>query len=81
VRCEARVLVERLDAGLDRVVRRLPRPLDAVEEQLAAGRRVRAGQALHERRLAGAVVADEADHLARVGEVRLVQRTTAPYRC
>ena len=54
------------------------RHLAALEDDLARVGRLDAGQALHERALAGAVVADERDDLARVhGEVRAAQRAHA----
>ena len=58
------ILVDDLDPELRRVLRAVDRDRLAVEEDLAAVGVVDAGDALDQRRLAGAVVADERHHLA-----------------
>ena len=68
------VLVDDLDAEVGRVLRAVDRDGLAVEEDLALVDRVDAGDALDQRRLAGAVVADEGHDLAgRDVEVDLVE--------
>ena len=63
---ERAVLEHRLDAGLARA-RRVPAgDRLAADEDLAAGRLDHAGEDLDQRRLAGAIVADQADDLAAV---------------
>ncbi len=62
---EREVLVDDLDPELGRVLRPVDRDRLAVEDDLAAVGRVDAGDALDQRRLAGAVVADEGHHLTR----------------
>src|SRR5262245_4110611 len=62
---EREILVDDLDPELRRVLRAADRHLAAVEDDLALVHRVDAGDALDERGLAGAVVADERHHLAR----------------
>src|SRR5207248_2875361 len=57
-------LVDDLDAELDRILRRVDVDLLTLEDDLAAVRRVRTRDALDQRRLAGAVVADERHHLS-----------------
>src|SRR5690606_34359664 len=75
VRRDARILVERLHTRLQRVMRRLPDPAHAVEIDLAAVRLMRPGQHLDQRRLARAIVANEADHFSGAqGEVDIVER-------
>ena len=75
---EREVLVDGLDAERAGLERRGDRHRPALEEDLAGVGRLDARQALHERALAGAVVADERDDLARVdGEVRAAQRAHA----
>ena len=59
-------LVDRLDAVAACVAGRADLDLLAVDEDLAAVGVVGAGEHLDQRRLAGAVVAEQADHLARV---------------
>ena len=61
---EREILVDDLDPELRRVLRAVDRDRLAVEEDLAVVHRVDAGDALDQRRLAGAVVADERHHLA-----------------
>ena len=63
---ERRLLVDHRDPGVASVGRAAQRDLDPVDEQLPAVRRVHAGEDLHERRLAGPVLADEGMSLARV---------------
>ena len=58
------ILVHDLDPELGRVLRAVDRDRLAVEEDLAGVVAVDAGDALDERRLAGAVVADERHDLA-----------------
>ena len=61
---EREILVDDLDPELRRVLRPVDVDRLAVEHDLAAVRRVDAGDALDQGRLAGAVVADEGHHLA-----------------
>ena len=61
---EREVLVHDLDPELGGVLRPVDRNRRAVEEDLAAVGRVDPGDTLDQRRLAGAVVADERHHLA-----------------
>ena len=63
---KSEILVDDLDAEVHRVLR--PRDVDllALEEDLAGIRAVNARDRLDQRRLAGAVVADERRHLAAV---------------
>ena len=78
---EGEVLVDGRDPQVGRVLRFGDRDLLAVEADRAGVGAVDAGDRLHHRRLAGAVVADEADDLARVdGEVDPVQAWTGPNR-
>ena len=58
------ILVDDLDPEAAGVLRPVDLDLTALEDDLAAVRRVRSGDALDQRRLAGAVVADERHHLA-----------------
>src|SRR4051794_30594020 len=75
---EREVLVDGLDPERARLDRRADRHLAALEEDLARVRRLDAGERLDERRLAGAVVADERHDLGRVdGEARAAQRADA----
>ena len=62
---EREILVDDLDPELRRVLRPADRDPLAVEPGLALVDRVDPGDALDQRRLAGAVVADERHHLAR----------------
>ena len=72
---EREVLVDDLDAEVRGVLRPVDVDRRALEEDLAAVDRVDAGDALDQRRLAGAVVADERHDLAGGDvEVHLVQR-------
>ena len=72
---EREILVDDLDPELGRVLRAVDRDPLAVEEDLAAVDRVDAGDALDQRRLAGAVVADERHDLAVAHlEVDVVER-------
>ena len=64
LRHQRAVLVDRLDAVADGVGGAVDRRLLAADVDLAAGDRHRAGQHLDQRRLAGAVVAEEPDDLA-----------------
>src|SRR5205823_3660448 len=64
--CDGKILVHGLDPGPARVERRLEVHLLAVEAELALVRLQRAREHLDQRRLAGAVVADHGQHLARV---------------
>ena len=57
-------LVHEGDAGGDRMRDVKRRPLDAIDAQMAVGRYGDAAQDLHQRRLAGAVLADQPDDLA-----------------
>ena len=61
---EVEFLVDDRDAELLRVTRALDRELLAVQPERAGVGRVDARQQLHEGRLAGAVLADEREHLA-----------------
>ena len=61
---ERKILVDDLDPELRRVLRAADRDLLPVEPRLALVDRVDAGDALDQRRLAGAVVAHERHHLA-----------------
>ena len=58
------VLVDGLDAGAPRRRRRAERDRFAVEQDLALVERVHAADALDQRRLAGAIVAEKRQHLA-----------------
>ena len=72
---EREVLVDDLDPEPRRVLRAVDRDLLAVEVHVAVVDRVDPGDALDQRRLAGAVVADERHHLARADvEVDVGQR-------
>jgi hypothetical protein len=72
---EREILVDDLDAERGRVLRPVDGDRVALEEDLALVDRVDAGDALDQRRLAGAVVADERHHLAGGDvEVDLVER-------
>ena len=62
---EAEVLVHHADAFVQRVARRVEVHRLAVEEDLALVRPVEARQDVGERRLAGAVLAEQRVHLAR----------------
>ena len=62
---EREILVDDLDPEAGRVLRAVDVHLAALEEDLPAVVGMRAGDALDQRRLAGAVVADERHHLAR----------------
>ena len=76
---DGEVLVDRLDAGTARVLRALEPTALAVEEDLAVVGDVGAREALDERRLAGAVVADDRQHLAGVQlEVDAVEADDGP---
>ena len=72
---EREVLVDDLDPELGGVLRAVDVHRLAVDDDLAAVRRVRAGDALDQGRLAGAVVADERHHLTGTDlEVDLAER-------
>ena len=67
---ERQVLVDHLDAGGARIPRRREGRAPAVDQDLAAVGLLRAGEDLHQRRFAGAVVAEDAEHFAGMdGEV------------
>ena len=66
VGAEREVLVDGLDAGRLRLGRRGEVALDAVEDDAPGARRHAAGDDLDQRRLAGAVVAEERDDLAAI---------------
>src|SRR3954470_23726921 len=75
---EREVLVDGLDPQPARVERRVQLDRLALEDDLAGVGLVHAGQRLDQRRLAGAVVADERDDLAGVdGEARAAQGADA----
>ena len=76
---ERAILEHGLDAGVARA-RAVPVVhLLAADEDVAAGRLDHAGEDLDQRRLAGAVVADQADHLAAVDmQVDAAEREDAP---
>ena len=61
---ERKVLIDRLDASAARLHRACELNRLAVEDDLTVFRRVDPGDAFDERRLARAVVAEQADHLA-----------------
>ena len=63
---ERRLLVDDRDPGVARRRRSAEHDLDAVDEQLPGVGRVHAGEDLHERRLARAVLADQSVRLAGV---------------
>ena len=65
---EREILVDDLDAERGGVLRLVDRHVLALEPELAGVRLVDPGDRLDEGRLAGAVVADERHHLARIGE-------------
>src|SRR5581483_6952859 len=72
---EREILVDDLDTEARRVLRAVHVHLPALEQHRAGIPRVDAGDALDERGLAGAVVADERHHLAGLDlEVDRVQR-------
>ena len=78
LRDQRRVLVDRLDAVGDRVGRVPDVDLPALHVDFAAGRAHRARQHLDQRRLAGAVVAEQADDLvAEDAERHAVERAHA----
>ena len=78
LRDQGRVLVDRLDAERDRVGGAADVDLAAADVDVAAGRRDRARQNLDQRRLAGAVVAEEPDDLALVDrQVDVLERLDA----
>ena len=52
------MLVDHADAGRDRIARRVEHDRSTVEQDLAAVRAVQAGEDVHERALAGAVLAE-----------------------
>jgi hypothetical protein len=60
------VLVDRGDAAIERVARAGHHDRLAVDQDLALGRLMHARERLDQRRFAGAVVAEQAHHLARV---------------
>ena len=62
---EPEVLVHHADPGLDRIPRRVESNRLSVELDLARVRAIEAGQDVRQRRLAGAVLAEERVHLAR----------------
>src|SRR5690606_8973407 len=64
------VLVHHLDAQPLRILRAREAHRLALEDQLAVTRHEQPGQDLHQRRFAGAVVADDPEHLAR-GDVEV----------
>src|SRR3546814_6050407 len=69
------VLVDHLDAGIAAVLRTAEPGGAPADQHLAPVALIGAGEDLHQRRLAGRVVADQAEHLARhQPEVDLVQR-------
>src|SRR5262249_11828849 len=71
---QSQVLVDGLDAGAPCIHRRAEMDLLAVHQDLAMVGRDRAGQRLDQRRLAGAVVADDRQDLAGIEiEIRLVE--------
>ena len=63
-RHEREVLVDHADAGRDRIARRVERDRPTVEQDLATVRTVQAGEDVHERALAGAVLAEHGMDLA-----------------
>ena len=63
---ERRLLVDHGDPGVAGICGPVHRDLDPVDEQPPAVRRVHGGEDLHERRLAGTVLADEGVRLAGV---------------
>ena len=72
---QSKILVHGGDAELRRVLGRANRDRDPVHRDLAVVGREDARDDLHERRLAGSVVADEPDDLAGVDlEVHAVER-------
>ena len=77
---EREILVDDLDPELRRVLRPVDVDRLAVEEDLAGVHRVDAGDALDQRRLAGAVVADERHHLAVRGPRSRRPSAPAPSR-
>ena len=79
VRAERQVLVDRLDPRRLRLRRRGEMALGAVEEDAAGARRHAAGDDLHQRRFAGAVVAEQRDDLAAIDvEADAAQRLDRP---
>ena len=75
------VLMHHADAGADGVAGAVEAGRLAVDEDLALVRPVEAGEHVHQRRLAGAVLAQEAENLARA-DVRLMESlaTRSPKR-
>ena len=75
---QVELLVDDGDAGGDRLAHREPVMLDPVDPDRARGRARDPAQDLHQGRLAGTVLADQAQHLAAVqGEVDPAQRHDA----
>ncbi len=62
---QVELLVDEGDAARQRLGHAQRWPVLAIQPDRAGGRRHHAAQDLHQRRLAGAVLADQADHLAR----------------
>src|SRR4029077_2184571 len=61
---EGKVLIDHLYADRARVAWAVETDGSSLEKELAGARRVEPGENLHQRRLAGAVVADDAEHFA-----------------
>src|ERR1700722_369169 len=75
---DPRFLIERLDSGRQRVMRRGPVNSPAAEKNVTGVRRMSPGQHADERRLAGPVVADQTDDFARAdGKIDIRQRDDA----
>ena len=75
LRNEAELLIDRRDAERLRIARRRNRRRPAVEQDLARIFRVRAAEHFHQRRLAGAVLAQEHVHFASAQiEVDAIER-------
>ncbi len=75
VRAERQLLEDAADAELLRQRHRVAGLQRSADENFAAVRRERAGKHVHQRRLAGAVVADEPHAFARIdGEIHAVER-------
>src|SRR5262249_23800656 len=63
---QRQVLIHHLDAEIARLARAVEAHRPPVEQKLSSARLIEAGEDLHQRRFAGAVVADDAEHLTAI---------------
>ena len=78
MRDEVELLIDRADAECLRITRRIERDRTAIDENLAGIARARAAEHPHQRRLAGAVLAEQHVHFAALQvERHIVQRANA----